>query len=127
MIVFNTITIIELIVAAIPAAIAAGIAHLLGGDTGHAAVVTGAISVIVIDALVRLAAVGGSEDEDEAAHAGPAGDGEFAHHNEGDEDDEDGVSGPLALIWPSGGGHVMFLPNYVVGGFVLYATFAWGL
>ncbi len=105
MIVFNSNTIIQLLVVAIPTLIAMGLAHLMDGDGRQWGALTGAVCLILVDGLWRLAAVSGS-DEDEP--------------EEPSEDEEAAASGPLALVLPSGGGHFMFLPNWLVGGLAVY-------
>ncbi len=105
MVVFNTNTFIQLLIVAIPALIAMGIASLVGGDGARWAEYTGAIALIPLDLMWRLAAAGGSEDGDEA---------------EGQTEESTGL---LSLVLPSGGGHVFFLPNYLIGALVTYGLF----
>lgn len=103
MVVFNTNTIIQLIIVAIPAAIAYGIGSLMDGDSERWAEWTGIICLILTDALWRLAAMGDGVEEDEDGNQ---------HQVEG--------KGGLALVLPGSGGHIFFLPNWLVGGLVTY-------
>jgi hypothetical protein len=101
MVVFNTNTFLQLIVAAIPAGIAYGLGSWLDGDPERWATITGLITLLIVDALWRLAAMGGDEDE----NAGQA-------------------PGAAALVMPPHGGHIFWLPNWLVGGLALYGVFA---
>ena len=103
MVIFNNNTIIQLIIVAIPAGIAYGIGSLMEGDSEKWAEWTGLICLILVDALWRLAAMGDGVEEDE----------------DGNEHPVEGA-GAAALVLPSGGGHVFFLPNWLVGGLFVY-------
>ena len=105
MVVFNNNTIFQLIIVAIPAAIAYGIGSLMDGDSERWATMTGLICLIIVDALWRVAAMGDGVEQDE----------------DGNEHPVEG-QGALALVMPGGGGHIMFLPNWLVGGLLIYAT-----
>jgi len=107
MLVFNNNTIMQLILVAIPAGIAYGIGHMMDGDSERWATITGAICLILVDILMRLAAIGEGVEEDEDGNEHPV---------EGE--------GPLALVMPGSGGHIMFLPNWLVGGIVTYGVIA---
>lgn len=100
MVVFNTNTFLQLIVAAIPAAIAYGLGSWLDGDAERWATITGLITLLIIDALWRLAAMGSEEGENATQAPGAA-----------------------ALVMPAHGGHIFWLPNWLVGGLALYGVF----
>jgi hypothetical protein len=106
MVVFNNNTIFQLIIVAIPAGIAYGIGSLMDGDSERWAIYTGLVFLMLVDALWRFAAMGDGVEEDE----------------DGNEHPVEG-QGPLALVMPGGGGHIMFLPNWLVGGLLFHATF----
>lgn len=89
MIVFNGTAIIQLIIAAIPGGIAYGIASLAGGNADNWAMGFLLGSWFILDALWR------------AANVMP------------DEDDPDS-GGVLNLIMPGGGGHLFFLPGWLI-------------
>ncbi len=110
MVVFNGTTFIQLLIVAIPALIAMGIASLMDGDGDRWAEIVGSIALVPLDLLWRLASIGGNEAEtDPQATA--------------DESGESG-GGLINLISPEGGGHIFFLPNYLVGALVAYGLFS---
>ena len=106
MIIFNVISLVEVLAGAAIGGIVAGILYLLGLDVTFWFVVVTAGVAAPIDLLVRFASVAGGDDE------------------EGGEASEGGSI--LDLVTPGGGGHLFFLPVWVVGiGFVI-AAFVWG-
>lgn len=109
MVVFNTNTFIQLLIAAIPAGIAYGLASLLDGDANRWATITGLISLLLVDALWRMAAMGGEASSEES------GEESSAAASEG--------PGPRALVLPAHGGHIFWLPNWLVGILALYGVF----
>lgn len=105
-VVFNTTTFLQLLIVAVPAGIAYGLASLLDGDSTRWAEIVGAIGLVVVDALWRLAAMGPQKAADD----------------DGREVEVPGA-GPLALVKPDGGGHIFFLPTWLIGGLVTYGLF----
>jgi hypothetical protein len=95
MLVLIVVAIGQVILAAIPALMVAGVAHLVGGDFDFWLVLCTATVVIPIDGIWRLAGVFDSEGEDGEAVAG---------------------GGVLNVVTPNGGGHLFFIPTWVVGG-----------
>ncbi len=89
--IFNIIAGVEVALVAIPAGLAYLAAKFLGFDGEFAAAGVGLLLLLPLDLLWRLATMGGGEGE-------------------GDE-----PAGCMNVIWPSGGGHLMFVPMWVVG------------
>ena len=89
MVVFNGTAIIQLIVAAIPGGIAYGIAYLAGGNVDDWAFAFLLGTWFLLDALWRVANVFPDEDDPESG-------------------------GILNLVMPGGGGHIFFVPGWLV-------------
>lgn len=97
MIVFNVVAIAQIFIALLPALAVAGVAHLVGGNFDFWLFVSAATLVVPIDGLWRLAGIADGEDEDGQVISG---------------------RGVLNVLLPSGGGHLFFIPNWIVGGAV---------
>lgn len=89
MVVFNGTVLIQLILAAIPGGIAYGIATLAGGNADNWAMGFLLGFWFLIDALWRVANVFPDEEDPESG-------------------------GVLNLIMPGGGGHLFFLPGWLI-------------
>lgn len=104
MIIFNMTSIIELVVAGLIAAAIAGILYLFGLSFSWWLVVVTLSLVIPLDGLWRFGQVIGN-----------------------DEEEEEGSGGGIAqLVLPSGGGHLFFLPMWLIGGMGVIAVTAYG-
>ncbi|MED5369612.1 MAG: hypothetical protein VX899_01235 [Myxococcota bacterium] len=90
MIVFNWPAVGQLILALIPGGIAYGIAWAVDGDANKWLQVITLFSWAIIDGLWRLANVAGDEDDPESG-------------------------GVANLVLPSGGGHIFWLPGWLLG------------
>ncbi len=97
MIVFNYVAIAQILIALLPALAVAGVAHLVGGDFDFWLVLGVATLLMPIDGIWRLAGIAGSEGDDGEAIVG---------------------GGVLNIVMPSGGGHLFFIPNWIVGGLI---------
>ncbi len=97
MIIFNFVAIAQIMLAFLPALAVAGLAHLVGGDFDFWLFLCIAALVMPIDGIWRLAGIAGSEGEDGEVIVG---------------------GGMLNIVTPSGGGHLFFIPNWIVGGLV---------
>ena len=93
--IFNVYAGLQVALVAIPAGVVYAIAHYgLGWDTAAWwAALVGTLCLVPVDGFARVASMGGSEDDEDES---PAGIG--------------------ALVAPSSGGHLMFLPVWCVGG-----------
>jgi len=114
MVVFNGTTFIQLLIVAIPALIAMGIASLLDGDGERWAELTGAIALIPLDLLWRLGSLSAGEEEDASE------DSQAPQADEAGEGGAESKGGLLSMVSPSGGGHIFWLPNYLVGALITY-------
>ena len=130
-VVCNGTTFIQLLVVAIPALIAMGIASLLDGDGHRWAEIVGSIALVPLDLLWRLASIGGSEaaiDEQVTASEVTSSEGTSSEGTSSEGTSSPGeraaAGGLLQLVSPDGGGHIFFLPNYLVGVLVTYGLFS---
>lgn len=90
--IFNLFAGLEVLLAALPAAAAGGLAAWLGFDGEWIAAMVGLVVITPVDLLARLAS-GGGDAEEGVAQVGCVG----------------------RMLWPSSGGHLMFLPMWVIG------------
>ncbi len=88
--IFNISAGLQVCIVAIPVALAWLAAKLLGLPREPVALLVGFLLVMPLDLLWRISTMGGGEDEEEKA-------------------------GCLNVIWPSGGGHLMFIPMWLIG------------
>ena len=97
MFVFNLVAGLEVLVAAIPAGLTYAVLHYaLGLETATWwATIVGAACIVPMDLLVRLTHVSGSDGDEEGEEATPG-------------------MGVSAFFLPSGGGHLVFMPMYVM-------------
>lgn len=118
-VVFNGTTFIQLLIVAIPALIAMGIASLMDGDGDRWAEIVGSIALVPLDLLWRIASIG-AETGEPTGESGESGEGESGEGESG----EARAGGLINLVSPDGGGHIFFLPNYLVGSLIAYGLFS---
>ena len=99
MVVFNIQAGVQVLLAALPGGLVYAVLHYgMGLETAAWwGTLVAALCLVPLDGLMRAAGLGGETDD------------------EGNPIDEDGGFDILALVRPSSGGHVFFLPCWLIG------------